>query len=154
MKWLNRIISLFLVGLSIIICLASVRLGIGEFGNPGPGLLPFLTSSLLFFLCMTVFIMDFIRPDEGEERGPLLAVGTLKKPFVLVVLLFGFTFLLNIFGYLITTFFLMFFMFFMLDPKRWRLHIVVGAVVASLSFFFFKWFQVQLPTGIFHIGGY
>jgi len=98
--------------------------------------------------------MDFIRADEGKEKGPLLAIETLKKPFVLVVLLVGFRFLLNIFGYLITTFLLMFLMFFMLDPKKWRLHIVVGAIVASLSFFFFKWFQVQLPTGIFHIGGH
>ena len=154
MKWLNRIISLFLVGLSIIICLASVRLGIGEFGNPGPGFMPFLTSSILFFLCLAVFIMDFIRTAEREEKGPLLAIESLKKPIVLVVLLLGFTFLLNLFGYLITTFFLMFLMFFMLNPKKWRLHIALGAIVASLSFFFFKWFQVQLPTGIFHIGGY
>lgn len=154
MKWLNRIISIFLIGLSIIICLTSIKLGIGEFGNPGPGFLPFFSSFLLFFLCLVVFINDFIRTGEGEEKGPLMARETLKKPIVLVVLLFGFAFLLNVFGYLITSFLLMFLMFFMLDPKKWRMHIVVGAIVASLSFFFFKWFQVQLPTGIFHIGGY
>ena len=154
MKWLNRIISLFLISLAIIICLASIKLGIGEFGNPGPGFLPFLTSFLLFFLSLVVFIMDFIRTGEWKEKGPLLAKETLKKPVFLVVLLFGFTFLLNVFGYLITTFLLMFLMFSMLDPKKWCLHIVVGAIVAGLSFFFFKWFQVQLPTGIFHIGSY
>jgi len=154
MKWLNRIISLFLISLAIIICLASVRLGIGGFGNPGPGFLPFLTSLLLFSLSFAVFIKDFIKTGEEEEKSPVMTKDTLKKPFILVVLLTGYTFLLNILGYLITAFLLMFLMFFMLDPRKWRLHIIVGAAVIIISFFFFKRFQVQLPTGIFHIGGY
>lgn len=153
MRWLNRISSLFLIGFSVVICWASIKLGIGKPGTPGPGFLPFFSSFLLFLLSLVVFAKDLIRTDKGEEEKPSLTRENLKKPIGLVVMLSGYTFLLNIFGYIITTFPLMFLMLFMLDPKKWRMQIIIAAIVTSLSFFLFcKWLQVGLPTGIFYTG--
>lgn len=154
MKWLKRIFSLFLIGLSIIICIGSLKLGMGSFRNPGPGLIPFITSSLIFCLSLLIFIMDFIKVDESEDERPFFVRKNLQKPVTLVVVLSGYTFLLNIFGYLVTTLVLIFLMLFIFDPdlQKWWKYLTIGTVVAFLSFVIFcKWFQVQLPIGIFQI---
>lgn len=155
MKWLKRIFSLFLISLSIIICIGSLKLGMGSFRNPGPGLIPFITSSLIFCLSLLIIIMDFVRVDESEDGRPFFVRKNLQKPATLVVALSGYTFLLNIFGYLITTFPLILSMLLIFDPdlRKWRKYCTIGAVATFLSFVIFcKWFQVQLPIGIFQIG--
>jgi len=153
---LNRIISIFLVGLSIVFCWASVKLGVGEFRNPSSGFMPFFTSSLLFFLSIVVLLKSFIEKDEGGDKEPLIMVGgNLQKPLGLVAALSVYTLLLNVFGYLITTFFLISLVLFIFDPnlKNWWKYLVIGAITVSLSFLIFsKWFQVQLPMSVFGIG--
>lgn len=152
MKWLNRISSILLIGLSIRVCFASVKLGIGEYRNPGPGFMPFLTSCILFLLSTAVLIKDFIRVEQGGES--LMTWGKLKRPISLVVGLTGYSFLLNLFGYLITTFLLISLMFFIFDPdlKKWWKYFIIGAIATNLSFLiFYTWLRVELPIGIFRI---
>lgn len=146
---LNTLTSLFLIGLSIAVCVASLRLGVGRFQNPGPGLVPFLSSLLLGILSLSVLVKDLVGPKDRRPKGSPVAWAGLKKPLVLVIGLSGYALLLDDVGYLITAFLLMFLMFFVLDPGKWRIHIVVGSIVAVSSFLIFcKWLQVQLPTGI------
>ncbi len=155
MRLLNRIISIFLIGLSVVICWASVKLGIGELRNPGTGLMPFLTSSLLFFLSIVVVVKGFIEKDESGEKKPQTVGGSFRKQFSLVVALSVYVFFLNVLGYLITTFLLISLVLFIFDPnlKKWWKYLVIGAITANLSFLIFcKWFQVQLPIGLFRIG--
>jgi hypothetical protein len=59
---------------------------------------------------------------------------------------------LNVLGYLLTAFLLMSQMLFISEPKKWYMNIALAAIIAILSFTLFKWLQVQLPTGVFHIG--
>lgn len=154
MGQLNQIISICLIALSIIICWTSAKLGIGEFRNPGTGFMPFFTSSLLFFLSIGLLLKSFIKKVEGEDKKPLIVREKLQKPISLVIGLIGYTFLLNFFGYLVTTFLLIFLMFFIFDPilkNCWK-YLIIGAVASNLSFLIFcKWLQVDLPAGIFHI---
>jgi hypothetical protein len=155
MKWANRISSLCLIGVSIIVCLASLRLGIGEFGNPGPGLLPFYTSSLLLFLSLVILIKDIIAIDERRNAKFPVSQGNLQRPAGLLIGLIGYVLLLNFFGYLITTSLLIFIMLFIFDPnpKKWWKFLILGVVSANLSFLiFYKWLQVQLPMGKFQVG--
>jgi hypothetical protein len=152
MKWLNLTSSIFLVCLSVVICLASIKLGIGELRNPGMGFMPFLASSLFFFLSLVVLIMDFAGRYESGNKETLLTRKKLQKPIILVIGLSGYIFLLNIFGFILMTFLLIFLMLFIFDPQKWYMHIVIGGIAANLSFLIFcKWLQVPLPTGIFHI---
>jgi putative tricarboxylic transport membrane protein len=152
MKWANRISSLFLIVVSIIVCFASVTLGIGEFQNPGPGLLPFYTSLLLFFLSLMVLIKNLIAKDEGGDAIPLVLQGNLRKPASLIISLIGYVLTLNSLGYIISTSLLIFIMLFIFDsnPKKWWKFLIVGVISANLSFLIFnKWLQVQLPIGLF-----
>jgi hypothetical protein len=151
-KWMDRIGSLFLIGLSVLIFSSSLKLGIGDFGNPGPGFMPFFASILLFSLSSLVFIKGIIGSSKDEEGELSIGWENLTKPINLMIALICFSFLFKALGYLITTFLLMFAMFFIYEPKKWYVHIVISAIVASLSFLvFYTWLRVQLPTGIFRI---
>lgn len=136
------------------ICWASVKLGIGEFRNPGTGFVPFFASCLLFFLAIGVFSKCFVKSAEDEDEKLLIVREKLQKPISLVIGLIGYIFLLNIFGYLVTTFLLIFLMCFIFDPKLkncWK-YFIIGVIASSLSFLVFcKWLQVQLPGGTFDI---
>jgi putative tricarboxylic transport membrane protein len=152
MKWPNRISSLFLIVVSIIVCFGSVRLGIGEFQNPGPGLLPFYTSLLLFFLSLVILVKSLIVKDGGGDAIPLVLQGNLRKPASLIISLIGYVLSLNFLGYIISTSLLIFIMLFIFDsdPKKWWKFFIVSVIAANLSFLIFhKWLQVQLPIGLF-----
>jgi len=155
MIWLSLISSIFLIGLSIIVCFESVKLGIGELHNPGSGFMAFFCSCVLFFLALTVLVKDFIGTSKGKDREPRTVLGNLQKPTFLVLALFGYTFLLRFLGYIVTTFLLVSLMLCIFDPnrKKWWRYFIIGAIAANLSFAIFcKWLQVQFPIGIFRIG--
>lgn len=150
---LNRIASIFLIILSITICLMSYKLGIGEVHDPGSGFMPLVTSLFMLFLSIVVLIRDLLGKRESKDEKLLLVKENLKKPSSLIAALIGYALLLDVLGYLVTTFLLMFLMFYSFDPKKWGVNIVISAIASSLSFFIFhKWLQVQLPAGIFHLG--
>jgi hypothetical protein len=153
MKWLNLASSIFMVCLSLVVCLKSIRLGIGEPRNPGMGFMPFLASSLFFLLSLVVLIRNLIGRGERGDKEPQLTRKVFQKPIFLIIGLSGYLFIFNILGFILATLLLIFLMLLIFDPKKWYMHIVIAAVAVNLSFLIFcKWLQVPLPTGIFHIG--
>ncbi len=81
-----------------------------------------------------------------------MAWRNLKKPLILLVALSAATYILGFAGYMITSFLLMFTMFFIYDRRRWYIHILASAVTSVLTFFiFYKLLGVQLPIGAFNI---
>ena len=74
------------------------------------------------------------------------------RPISLFVILFGFSYVLEIIGFLVSVFILIFLMFLVSEPKKWRLYFFAALIIANLSFvLFYKLLKVQLPTGIFKI---
>jgi putative tricarboxylic transport membrane protein len=140
-----------LIVFSILICLGSIRLGIGTLGNMGPGFMPFIVSVILLILSLLILFGIGARYEDKDE-GASLSWENLLKPGSLVIALFGYMLLLEVLGYLITTFFLMSHMLFISEPKKILTNLFVAAVVAMLSFVGFRWLQVQLPIGVLHIG--
>lgn len=152
MKWLSRFVSLFLLGFSVFIGLSSLKLGFGGPGNPRAGFMPLLSSALLFILALLVFIMELKRSADDDGKKLVIGWENLIRPISLFIMLFGFSFILDVIGFLISIFLLLFLMFFIYEPKKWLIHIIVAAIVANASFLLFcKWLRVQLPAGIFQI---
>src|SRR4030043_1880076 len=135
MKWLNPISSLFLIGLSIFIIILSFQLGIGKPQRPGPGFMPFIVSILLFSLSLIVLIRGIKRRDEKERFSTDQKHSV--KPTSLVVALTGYTFLFDLFGYLISTFLLIFVMFTFTEPMKWFKNLIISAIIVILSFIIF-----------------
>ncbi|OGP62010.1 MAG: hypothetical protein A2170_11360 [Deltaproteobacteria bacterium RBG_13_53_10] len=150
MTRLNRISSLFLMGFSVIIFFSSLQLGIGNPKSPGPGFAPLLASVLVFSLSLLVLIQG-MRVSEEKKRRPKDR-NYLLKPTFLVLAVLGYSFLLNVLGYLVTAFLLMFAMFSIGEPKKLSRNLIIAAIVIIMSFILFrKLLGVQLPKGIFLI---
>jgi len=151
MKLSDRISSLFLIGLSVFISIGSYKIGIGTLRNLGTGFMPFLASALLFILSLFILMGIGRKSEERNVRSPVRWKSVLK-PGSLIIALLIYMLLLNHLGYILTAFLLMSQMFFISEPKKLYQNIISSAMIAILSFIFFRWLQVQLPTGVFHIG--
>ena len=153
MKWLNRASHLSLMGFSVLIFFFCVRLGIGKPQSPGPGFMPLLAAVLLFCLSFATIIVESRGAADDEGRKSSLGLKELTKPVCLVISLIGYAFLLNVLGYPVATFLLLFTLFSVTEPQQWRKNLLIAALVAVLSFLVFdKWLRVQLPDGIFLLG--
>lgn len=153
MKGLNQGSCVFLMGIAVLIGYMSLQLGIGHLELMGAGFMPFLASIVLFSLSLSVFIMEMKGAEKEEKKSFPMQWSDLKNPILLVVGLIGYALILKTFGYLITTFLLMFFMFFMTGPQKWRKDIAIAVTIAILSYIIFdKWLRLPLPSGVFRIG--
>jgi putative tricarboxylic transport membrane protein len=140
--------SIFWLLLSIVVCVESVRLGIGTLVSPGMGFLAFGASSLLAILSALLFLRASRQKRDVAQvclfKGK--SWGTVLWVFLTLVL---YSVLLPKLGYLLSTFSLLGFFFLLLDRKRPFLAIVSSMLVTLVTYlFFFKLLYCQFPNGI------
>ena len=135
------------MGFSVFIFLSSLKLGIGTPKEPGPGFMPLLASVLIFFLSLFVFIKRFHGTDA--KKIPSKDRKFLLKASFFVITILGYTLILNVAGYMIAAFLLLFAELSISEPKKWHKNTLIAAIVAILSFLLFRrLLGVQLPRGI------
>jgi len=109
--------SILFIVLSILLCLDSVKMGIGELNNPGPGLMPFSAGILLGILSVADLLSKTSSGPKGEEnRFKEVKWGRL---LLIIITLIAFTVFLPILGYLLTTFLVMLFLYKGIEPQKW-----------------------------------
>jgi putative tricarboxylic transport membrane protein len=149
MSGLERGACLFLMGFSILFGVMSLKLGIGGLNLLGRGLMPFLSSIVLFVLSLIVLIGGVSKGKGREVTIGRLGAQELAKPILFVGGLVAYAFFLVRLGYLVMTFGLVFLLFFMMQPKKWRMDLFFAALVSVLSFLLFDVvLRVRLPAGI------
>ena len=138
------------MGFSVCVFLSSLKLGIGSPREPGPGFMPLFASVLIFSLSLWVFIKRFYGISGTKSR--FKDRGFLLKSSIFVITILGYAFLLEILGFMISAFLLVFTEFSITEPRKWHKNFWVAAVVSILSFVVFrKLLGVQLPRGILPI---
>lgn len=144
---------IFLMAFAVFIGFFSLRLGVGSIQVMGPGFMPILVSVALFLLCLIALILEIRKEATNSKEKATFHWETLRKPAMLIVALIAYTFLLKPLGYLIMTFVIMCFMFFMTEAQRWRRDALLAAVITIVSFVLFnKWLRLQLPAGLLGLG--
>jgi uncharacterized membrane protein YhaH (DUF805 family) len=152
MNTLDRGSCIFLLAFSVFIGLLSLELGIGGLELMGAGFMPFLASILLFLLSLIVLITGLCAVEKRAIEKSRPKWEEMKKPLMLVGGLIVYTFLLKLFGYIVMTFALVYFLFFMMQPKKWRTDLFFAALVSVLSFLLFDvLLRVRLPAGVLAI---
>ena len=98
---------------------------------------------------MVIFIQTFLK-EEASGAGPILSnIGWKRVIFVVIALLFYSKFL-SFLGYLIATFLLMAFLFWVTKGMRWLWILGSSCLVTVLSYIVFsKWLNCQFPEGLF-----
>lgn len=153
MRWLKPIVSFFLVCFSLLVLTLSQKLGIGNVQSPGPGFMGFLASVLLLALSSIILVKEIITAAKENREVTSNSWGGLAKLLILIAALCCYTLILELLGYLLSTFFLMFVMLYVFNPKKLYRQLVVSFVITTASYLLFHTLlQVVLPAGIFRIG--
>jgi putative tricarboxylic transport membrane protein len=149
MKKYDQMSSAVWLLFALYICVESMRLPLGSFRDPGPGFLPLLVGIILGVLSMICFgqarvskSSEIVASWYPRERWKNLI-------WVLMALLI-YAAVLNVLGFLISTFLLLIFLFrFSIEPRTWA-WAVGGSAIASASCYavFELWLRTQLPKGL------
>jgi hypothetical protein len=150
-KHINLISSSAWMVVAGIFCLGGIRLGLGSYDEPGPGFFPFLMSVFLFSFSLILFISSLKKVKQlnvivssrfwPESDG-------IKRILFVVVSLFMYVFVLNYLGFVLTTFFFMFFLLRVIHPHKWITVFLGAGLTAGLSYAIFElWLKAHLPVG-------
>jgi len=148
----ERISSLVLIFVSIYVFWSSLKYGVGTPVKPGSGLMPMLASLLVFCLSAGLLIKEMLRTGRQRGKEDAAGLGRYAKPASLVAGIVAYSMLLDVLGFITATLPLLFLMFTITEPRKWRGNLLMSAVITLVTFAFFRILQVDLPVGFFHIG--
>jgi putative tricarboxylic transport membrane protein len=151
MKRLNLIKGIVLLIFSLIVCYESNHLSLWSGRKPGPGLFPLFLGILLGILSLVFIIVKGFK--QNKEAIPLwTSRGNRNRILLTFGTLIIYAIVLPFFGFLVSTFFLLFFLLGLSYSGKW---IVLGISSFLISFAFYIIFQIllkiQLPHGILGI---
>jgi uncharacterized membrane protein len=146
------------VALGIGICLYAYTMDLGTFRDPGVGFVAFAAG--IFLIVVGILLAASSRkttrksPEESAQRNPISGSLMQTRVFKItytIALLIIYGLLLDYLGYVLTTFAVMFGLFFD-RSRRNPVAVPLGAafLTTGITYLVFEvWFQSQLPHGIF-----
>jgi len=146
----EKISSLVWLMASIAIIGGSSVYSFGAWSHPGPGFLPLWCGIIMAALSLIVLIQSFYK-EKGQplekKEGSFFTPRWLKLVAVLIIL-FAYAFLLEIFGFILITFVFMVFVLKVVEPRKWSIALVEAGSATIVSYALFElWLKVLLPKG-------
>ena len=123
----------------------------GTLQKPGTGFVPLLSGVIMAGLSLGIILQAVSRGRERnkEEQKSFFLNERWPKLVATLIILFSYTFLLDILGFILTTFALVLFLLKIVEPTKWRtalLHSVLWTGVAYILFYIIL--KVPMPKGV------
>jgi putative tricarboxylic transport membrane protein len=148
MKLRNLLDLVVWIGISIIVCLESAKVGIGNFQFPGSGFFPFWLGVILSILAITLTISKPSQKEGTKITDLRKETGWFRIILVLTSIL-AYIIILNKIGYILATIGLMIILFNIGERKKIWVKIVMAIIIVLTSYVIFcLWLEVQLPRGL------
>ncbi len=150
MKKTFLINDIFWMTLALFACLGGLKLGFGTFHQPQAGFMPFLAGLLLGLLALVDLISGLLTQWKREKGDKEIwsEIGWGKITITLAVL-FIYTALFSVLGFIIGTILLLLFLFRLMEPRRWWIVLIASLVTTGLFYIGFKiGLDSQLPRGL------
>lgn len=147
MRKFDMLSGLFLLAISLAICIGSLRLQVGTLTEPASGFFPLITGMVL-----ALFSILIIAGAGREKAAPVsFWASEANKKGVYLALLFTlfYIFFLERVGFVLTT--ILFFMLFsrFVSGHRWRTAVFFGIATSLATYFVFSFLlRAPLPQGI------
>lgn len=149
MKRFDQGTGLFWLVFSIFVSIESARLGIGTLRNPGMGFMAFGTSILLGILSLILLLKTSLKKDEAKTE-PQFAGKLWKRVFFVLVALIIYAKLMPLAGYLVGTFILMSFIFWIVKGQKWWWVLISSFLTTFVTYYVFSvWLRCEFPKGFF-----
>ena len=147
MKTVETFSSLFLILMGVVFCLSSLGIGIGRINAPGPGLIPFGTGGLLILFSIgTIFETHFGKGLEG--KASLFSGRRWGVVLSVLISLFLYALVLDILGFIVTTFLTMAVLFKISEKQTWKLALGASAFTTAFTYFLFDYLlKCSFPRG-------
>jgi hypothetical protein len=140
--------SLFWLFFSVFVFIESLRLGVGTLRNPGMGFLAFGASGLLGILSLILLLQAICKKAEIRIQPIFAGILWIRVIFILVALLI-YSQVLPFGGYLVTTFFLMGSLFWIVEQQKIGRSLILSFLTTLITYFVFsKWLNCQFPNGL------
>lgn len=133
------------------VMILSYELGLQEFNNPGPGLLPFVASVFILVISSYLILSNVfqkgdkhrnMKEEEEKKEKP-----NYKRIAFVLSSLFVYALILERIGFLITTLIVLIFMFRGVG-YRWRFVVTISVITVIVTYCFFSYLGVRFPMGI------
>jgi putative tricarboxylic transport membrane protein len=147
----DLISSLAWMIVAVFFCEGGIRLGLGSLSEPGPGFFPSIMGVFLFVVSGILFISS-LRKMKGSSRDMIRTLwstkGGFKRVLCGVVPTFLYICLLDYLGFVLTTFFFVFFFMRVFWTDKW-IRVFCGAIsAAGLSYVIFDiLLKAHMPMG-------
>ncbi len=141
--------SLFWLLVSIFVFVMSIRIGVGDFRAPGPGLFSFCSSALLGVLSIILALAGLAKGKERQGIIELWRGMKWGKVLLLIISLFSYPILLPLMGFTTTTFMVMVLFFRLTGVRRLSAAVGIGLLTAVVSYLIFGiLLKIPLPRGM------
>jgi hypothetical protein len=126
--------ALFWLAVGVFFAVGGIKLNPGTLRNPGPGFLPLVMSLLLICFSLFVVAKELLRPER------FLSGIRWKSQISIVASVFFYGLLLDVIGFLLSTFILMFILFGLRfsGKKRWLIVFFYAAATALAGWLVFS----------------
>lgn len=143
----ERISGLFWFILSIVVMVASYRLGLGSLRRPGPGFFFFWIGLFIGILALIVLVRAWTSGRKGNPE-PLFRGKNILKILLVLASAFLYAIFLEWIGFVAVTFLLFVFLLGFMERKGTAFAILTSLLVTASAYVIFKvLLQSQLPTG-------
>ena len=148
MKSYDRATSLFWLVLSLLVMGQAWHLGIGSVQKPGAGFIAFGTSALLAILSLALFLQTRRKKEAVKTAAPR-GWAVWQRVGLVLGALFLYSKLMTVGGYLVSTFCLMTFLFWIVERKKLVWPLISSLAVTVLTYYLFSRLGCSFPPGLF-----
>ena len=149
MKKTYLVNDLVWITFAFVVCLGGLKLGFGSFHAPQAGFMPFLAGLLLGILAIADLAQGFLHKWERDKSDKVIWADIhWGKLLITLSALILYTALFSTLGFLIGTFFLLLFLYHVMERKSWGIVLIASGVTTALFYVAFKiGLDSQLPRG-------
>jgi hypothetical protein len=145
--------GIFWVFIGGIICILALQYDLGSFRAPGPGFVAFLSGMLVGGVGAILMLSKYISTGRAKGSAPSSGQGfswaSWRRLVYTMLLLVGYAILMTPLGFILSTFLVMFGLFFDWEKRNWFWSAFFSIATSFVSYLVFEvWLHCQLPRGI------
>lgn len=140
--------NIFWLLFSLITCIESYRIRLGEIDKPGPGFFPFSVGLVMLGLSLVALFQSTGKKNDTEKA---VSQEPIRWWNIVIILAATLAYALTIekIGFLVNTFLFICIMLKVIEPQTWKKSVLVGVITAvAANLVFNVVFQAQIPSGI------
>jgi len=152
-KQIRKVEGSFWIGMGVLICLLAWKSKIGSFREPGPGFVAFISGIFVSMIGLVMGLSELLSKislRSSTDLNQTFSIASWPRLIYTMVLLLSYALLLNTLGYILTTFLVMWGLFYDREKSRWVSSGLASLISVGVTYLVFQvWLRCQFPRGIF-----